>query len=150
MRRLFLILQASNIFCDLTGGADGMFSEHATSVCVKRHVSSQSVLIGHVQASKLSDGLRTDASTVFTGLIAQSGSLTVTNLVDKEEVGHLTLYAHFFASDLSLIMSIVNWTTYNELYHWYPKHPAEWSPAGLVRCQLSKVSFKVLQLAFKH
>lgn len=49
-----------------------------------------------MQASKLADGLRTDASTVFTGLIAKTGALTVTNLVDKEEVGPVTLYAHFF------------------------------------------------------
>lgn len=104
---------------------------------------SHLLLIGHVQASKLADGLRTDASTVFTGLIAKTGALTVTNLVDKEEVGHLTLYAHFFALDVFLIMSIVEWATHNELYHRYPTHPAEWSPAGLVRCQLSKVSFWV-------
>jgi hypothetical protein len=106
-------------------------------------VFSHSLLIGQVQASKLADGLRSNASTVFAGLIAKTGALTVTNLVDKEEVGHLILHAHFFALDVSLIMSIMKSATGNELYYRYPQHPAEWSPAGLVRCQLSRVSVKV-------
>jgi len=39
-----------------------------------------------VQASKLADGLRTEPSAVFTGLIAKAGALTVTNLLDYEKV----------------------------------------------------------------
>ena len=40
-----------------------------------------------VQASKLADGMRTNPSAVFLGLIAKYGAITVSSLQNIEEVG---------------------------------------------------------------